>query len=443
MAYPAGAESRHTLVCGAGSADRRALLLDLVEQLRSRGERCVIHDTTGEYTQALFDPGRDVLLNPLDARAPRWSPLLEARDARDFTAMAAALAPRHAHPLQRIRAEAARRVFARGASRLWRDGVTDNGALVRYLLRTDVLEQSGTLKRAFGWLGLDPADPKNATSVRAILSDMAGALEVLPDGGRQFSIRDWVQSDSEGGWLFLSSQGGGYARLRGLTAAWLEAAIDALHWRGWRNSARVWVIVDDIAAVNAVPGLKAALAGGPSFGGRVVLGMPTLSALREVYGERDADAIADACATRVVLRVGDATAAMRCAQWLGRLQTGSPGGGAADGAAHRGAASPGSEERARWIVPPHEIQSLDHGEGYLKFPGPWPVGRFRIRGRKRRRRAAPRFVARRPARSGGPGDGPNGGNDHRPGETRDRGLPETPPGNRRSNGKAPGQVNWC
>ena len=39
VAYPAGAESGHTLVLGSGSADRRAVLLDLVEQLRSCGER--------------------------------------------------------------------------------------------------------------------------------------------------------------------------------------------------------------------------------------------------------------------------------------------------------------------------------------------------------------------------------------------------------------------
>ena len=37
---------------------------------------------------------RDVLLNPLDRRAPRWSPFLEARSARDFDTMAAALIPR-------------------------------------------------------------------------------------------------------------------------------------------------------------------------------------------------------------------------------------------------------------------------------------------------------------------------------------------------------------
>ena len=47
----------------------------------------------GSYTRAFFDAGKDVLLNPLDARSPRWSPFFEARSPRDFDTMAAALVP--------------------------------------------------------------------------------------------------------------------------------------------------------------------------------------------------------------------------------------------------------------------------------------------------------------------------------------------------------------
>lgn len=450
--YPQDAEARHTLVCGADGAGRHALLCDLVAQLRALGERCVILDGTGRYTEAFFDPGRDVLLNPLDERAPRWSPFLEARSQRDFVAMADSLVPRQAHSLQRIRAAAAGRVFARVASRLWRDGVTSNRALVKHLLHADVSKELGTLKRAFGCPELDPADPGHALAVGAFLSDMAGALDILPDGGRPFAIRDWVLADSEraGGCLFLSPQGAWQGRLRGLTAAWLEVAVDALHWRGWRDTERVWVIVDDIASVNAVPGLKAALAEGPSFRGRVVLGVPVIAALRKVYGTPEADAIADLCGTRAVFRVGGATAAMRSAQCLGESDTGLSATGAVDGAGARsGAVSRAPERNPRLTVSPYEIQCLKDREGYLKFPGPWPVGRFRIRDRKRRP-AAPGFVPRRPGPSGEPGDGRTGGNGHGPGDTGgrasaqgDRGSPKKQAGNARLNGKAPDKLNWC
>ena len=58
---------------------KTVLISDLVAQIRERGERCILYDKMGSYTRAFFDPARDVLMNPLDARAPRWSPFLEAR----------------------------------------------------------------------------------------------------------------------------------------------------------------------------------------------------------------------------------------------------------------------------------------------------------------------------------------------------------------------------
>ncbi|MDD9997118.1 MAG: type IV secretion system DNA-binding domain-containing protein [Rhodospirillaceae bacterium] len=419
--YPVGAQARHTLVCGADSAGRYALLADLVAQLRARRQRCVILDGTGRYTEAFFDAGRDVLLNPLDERAPAWSPLLEAREARDFVAMAAALLPQQADPLQRIRAEAAVRVFARRALKLWRGGVRSNRALANHLLDTDVQQEL----RALQWPELDAADPDNALAVGAQLWDMASTLGLLPVGGRPFVIRDWVLADreSDGGCLFLNSHGTWGGSMRALMAAWLEVAFDALHGRGRGDTARVWVILDDITAVNAVPGLKAALAGSPPFGGCVVLGVPVFAALHQVYGTTHAAKIADLCATRVMFWAGGTTETTRFAERLGRSDMGPSADAWTDGAgAHGGAGAITLQGYPRLNVSPIEIQCLKEREGYLKFPGSWPAARFRIRDGKRHR-AAPRFVPRLPAYRGGPGDPPGGGNG-------------------RLNGGATGHFNW-
>ena len=91
--YPERAETQHTIVSGTTGSGKTVLISDLVAQIRKRGERCVVYDKMGSYTRAFFAPGRDVLLNPLDGRAPRWSPFFEARTPRDFDTMAAALIP--------------------------------------------------------------------------------------------------------------------------------------------------------------------------------------------------------------------------------------------------------------------------------------------------------------------------------------------------------------
>ena len=77
--YPVRTETQHTIVSGTTGSGKTVLISDLVAQIRDKGERCVVYDKMGSYTRAFFDPARDVLLNPLDARAPRWSPFFEAR----------------------------------------------------------------------------------------------------------------------------------------------------------------------------------------------------------------------------------------------------------------------------------------------------------------------------------------------------------------------------
>ncbi len=73
--YPKRAETQHTIVSGTAGAGKTVLIADLVEQIRAHGERCVIYDKMGSYTQSFFDAERDVLLNPLDvARASGRDP---------------------------------------------------------------------------------------------------------------------------------------------------------------------------------------------------------------------------------------------------------------------------------------------------------------------------------------------------------------------------------
>ena len=114
------------------------LISDLVAQIRARGERCVIYDKMGSYTRSFYDPGRDVLMNPLDARAPRWSPFLEARDPRDFDMMAAALIPQQKDTVDPFWVTAARQLFSNGAGVFWKRGVEDNRVLVDHLLKTEL-----------------------------------------------------------------------------------------------------------------------------------------------------------------------------------------------------------------------------------------------------------------------------------------------------------------
>ena len=137
------------------------LIADLVAQIRARGERCVIYDKMGSYTQSFFDPERDVLLNPLDDRSPRWSPFMEARNPRDFDMMAAALIPQQRDTVDPFWVTAARQLFSNGAAVLWKRGVKENRTLVDHLLKTELNQLAEAMEGTVAQSIVDPENPKD------------------------------------------------------------------------------------------------------------------------------------------------------------------------------------------------------------------------------------------------------------------------------------------
>ena len=135
------------------------LISDLVSQVRRRGERCVIYDKMGSYTRAFFDPARDVLLNPLDARSPRWSPFYEARGPRDFDTTASALIPQQRDSADPFWVTAARQLFANGAAVLAQKGVTENKVLVDHLLKADLTALAQAMEGTVAQSIVEPDNP--------------------------------------------------------------------------------------------------------------------------------------------------------------------------------------------------------------------------------------------------------------------------------------------
>ncbi len=393
--YPERTETQHTIVSGTTGSGKTVLISDLVAQIRARGERCVIYDKMGSYTAAFFDPGRDVLMNPLDARAPRWSPFLEARNPRDFDMMAAALIPQQKDTVDPFWVTAARQLFSNGAGVLRQKGVKDNKVLVDHLLKTDLTALAEAMEGTVAQSIVDPDNPKTALSVRAMLTANLSALEFLPDTGKPFSIREWISDENRSGFLFLTSRGDQHASLRGLISTWLEIAVNAMLSLAQDDGRRIWVILDELPTLHQVPSLQPGLAESRQFGGCFVLGVQVASALRDLYGRNGAETISGLCGTRVVLAAPDRDTAQWSADSLGRSEIEEVSEGYSYGAnTIRDGVSLTPRRELRALALPSEIMRLENLSGYLKFPGPFPVASVRLK-YVARPKAAERFVPRK------------------------------------------------
>ena len=369
--FPPGAESHHIMVSGAAGSGRTALVADLLRQARARGERCVVHDPSGTYTQQFYDPARDVLLNPLDARCPRWSPNFDAEDRRGFEAMSAALIPEPADAAGRFRALAARQLFAGAAEALRHEGIAANGALLDLLLAAPPVSLGQSLKGTAAYSIVDRLEGTTLQSVRALLGAVLAPLRFLPDEGDPVSVREWTRRENGTGWLFLTRPSDRHGRLMGLVSVWAEIALPALLSLDPEEERRMWMVLDDPAVLHRLPGFVPALTDARGLGVRFLIGIPAVGPLRAVYGADGAATISGLCGTRVAMAAADE----ETADWSS-------------------ANLAGGERTDAWLW---EIRRLPYGHGYVSFPGGNPAAKFELKdgqrsGGKQRRATANRFM---------------------------------------------------
>ena len=261
-----------------------------------------------------------------------------------------------------------------------RGGVKDNKVLVDHLLKTDLTALAEAMEGTVAQSIVDPENPKTALSVRAMLTANLSALEFLPDEGEPFSIREWISDEDRDGFLFLTSRGDQHASLRGLISTWLEIAVNAMLSLAQDDGRRIWVILDELPTLHQVPSLQPGLAESRQFGGCFVLGVQVASALRDLYGRNGAETISGLCGTRVVLAAPDRDTAQWSADSLGRSEIEEVSEGFSYGAnTIRDGVSLTPRRELRALALPSEIMRLPNLEGYLKFPGPFPVASIKLK----------------------------------------------------------------
>src|SRR3546814_3276974 len=68
--FPHRLEQSHAMLFGTTGAGKTTQLRDLIVQMRQRQDNAVVFDLTGAYVEALYDPERDTILNPMAQRCP-------------------------------------------------------------------------------------------------------------------------------------------------------------------------------------------------------------------------------------------------------------------------------------------------------------------------------------------------------------------------------------
>jgi type IV secretory pathway TraG/TraD family ATPase VirD4 len=139
-----------------------------------------------------------------------------------------------------------------------------------------------------------------------------------PEGRRSWTVREWAKHRK--GWIFITSTPDTIDALRPVQSLWLDMLILKLQYaEASRHQSRVWMILDELASLNALPQLHSAMTKQRKSDNPIVLGFQGMSQLDAIYGKK-AETILSQAYTNIVLRTREPRAAKHLSELIGKAQ---------------------------------------------------------------------------------------------------------------------------
>lgn len=361
-------ETQHMMITGTTGSGKTNCFHHLLPQIRRLKQRALIVDTTGEFVSRYFRPGKDILLNPLDARSEAWNPWIECEEDYHFEDLAANLIPQTGQ--DPFWSNAARTILSEALIK-FKDKSSSVKSLLELLNKAPLAELSKALKDTNAFPLVDPNSEKTASSIRATLSSSIKSLGLLEAHTKPFSIRNWVHSASANDqWLFLSMTPDQRQVLRPLISAWTSTAIKSLMGRMVGRSNKLWIVMDELPSLNKLGDLQLCLAEGRKYGAAMVLGVQNIPQLMEIYGMNITKTILDLCSTKVMFRASSQEVATSISNALGYQEVMEVHEGISYGANDiRDGVNLSQVEKRKPIVTPEDLINLRDLEAYISLPG--------------------------------------------------------------------------
>jgi hypothetical protein len=315
MRIPASKEAQHIQIIGDTGTGKTQLIMQILRQIRDRGDAAIVYDPATEFVKRFYNEERgDVVLNPLDARCPFWSPANEMeRNAEAVTIAASLYQPTSVS----IKDEFFYRTPAQIFAHLLKTGPTphelaawmaDEAELQRRVAGT---EMAHYINRKAG---------PQATGVLSSLGLVAQSLRLLPrqeDATYKWNATDWAQERK--GWIFVTSQLSEREVLRPLHSLWIDMLVMRLLGRPKPGQKRVWFVIDELGSLQRLPQLHTAITESRKSKNPMVLGFQGKGQLEDIYG-RLAEVMLSQPATKIFMRTGEPKAAEWISESIGKVE---------------------------------------------------------------------------------------------------------------------------
>jgi type IV secretory pathway TraG/TraD family ATPase VirD4 len=310
-------ESKHFLTIGDTGVGKTQFIKQILRYAEACGDTCVVLDSKLEFIPEFYRPERgDKILSPKDARCVYWDIGEEVVDEAEAVSVMRALYPTHpnnpyAHFFDDQACKIAAYLLTYSRPR------PSCGDYAYWLARPEEI-----LKRVAGSeheQTLSAKSPNMLNSILATMNTVGYALRMMPSdrfSRERFTVREWARDRR--GWLFLPNTADTREALRPLQSAWADMAMLRV-MSSQEQKRRVWVVLDELDSLNAIPKLIEGMTMMRSTGNVLVLGMQNTAQLEDRYG-RQADTIFSQAGTKLILAVSEPKSAKTLQDLFGEIE---------------------------------------------------------------------------------------------------------------------------
>jgi type IV secretory pathway TraG/TraD family ATPase VirD4 len=349
---------------GTTASGKTTAIKQVMIQARDSAQTAIIHDPTLEYIRTFYNPSRgDIILNPLDERAPYWSPGEEVEHEAEALTIAHSLFPDQPKETPFF-LNSVRKLFAH----LLRYRPTPEH-LVEWMSDPSKIDElaKGTPYEAT----IRQSAPAQREGVLATMNNVADTLARLKtekDSDLRWTARQWVERRQ--GWIFLTSTPETRDSLKPLHSLWLDLLIlRLLHQADDPSVRRVWMVLDEVATLQRLPQMETALTQNRKANTSILLGLQGKAQLETIYGHI-AETLLAMPWTALFFKTTEPEAAEWISRFLGvqeieRWRPSQTSGESGPGP-HRESKTDAEERFNRQAVSASEISGLAERQGYLK-----------------------------------------------------------------------------
>jgi type IV secretory pathway TraG/TraD family ATPase VirD4 len=357
---PVRSEAKHIEVMGDTGVGKTTLLIQMLSQIEDRDESAIVYDPAGEFIQRFYRENRgDIVLNPLDARSPYWSPSSELRSPAEARTIATSLYQPTSDKQGEFFTETPQKVFAHMMK--YRPTPQE---LVEWMSDPEEIDRRVEGTELAAMISKDAPDQRNG--VLGSLGLIADSLRLLPTreqaGEREWSATEWAENRK--GWIFLPGTEAEQEALRPLHSLWIDLLILRLLTSPKPSQKRAWFVLDELATLQRLPQFHTALTKGRKSNNPIIFGYQGKAQLEVIYGHL-AEVMLSQPATKIVLKTGEPKAAKWASELIGEIEIERMRETVADG--KRAGKSFTLDRQIEPLVMSSEIEGLDDLHAFLKL----------------------------------------------------------------------------